>query len=47
MVVEKEEDCGVDLGGGGCGGERNCSYCKIMPFVPDEVHSVNVTTHQK
>jgi hypothetical protein len=34
-------------GGGGGGGECNCYYCEIIPFVPDVVHSVNVTTYQK
>lgn len=47
VVVEEEEDCGVGLGSGGCGGEYNCSYCEIVPFVPDIVHCVNVTTYQK
>jgi hypothetical protein len=47
VVVVEEDDHGVDLGGGGFGGECNCSYHEIMPFVPDVVHSINVTTYQK
>jgi hypothetical protein len=47
VVVVEEKDGGVDIGGGGCGGECNCSCHEIMAFVPDVAHSVSVTMYQK